>query len=464
MVATWVIVAFPAHFIAWNVFMIWYYILRLPPHLREVNLLMDIPDETKKPAFRFQSGFFRTQRRRRATAHRRSGSSSALLPDQMKQATSHEPVILELVSFKDTPEMHQEKRPTMHSAAVLEGEDTKTLGSDANETEAASCREIIRSISNMTILTLFFGEHQEEAEWVGTKTQGSKFNARFGVLFEDHRGPAVGRRNVTYEIDPETKQVNRGDLVILRQRPLFAVPSIKVENNRMHISKKRIYRHHVQSMAKILSISKTVLVGCIVAGVGNEKDNAACIVALIVASMVLVFLFRIAKPFPSRIDMIMLLLSEMADLIVYTSALCIILSPTNEDNRNNIGLALMFAKVAAMIVLFLDYWFLSVGFGIDQFRSFREKKTDKFFHLAHRMMMMNERYLERKYFDRWMARALSRGLHGRTPESHELRWTRAVGLFQHEAWRHVHWLQDEMRNIWSDFLKKWTCVRDQSRR
>ena len=433
--------------------MLWFYVLRLPPHQREVNLIMNIPNKRQRAWRRLRKAF--QNRRKEAQTHQGSGPSTFRSRPKVGSAPSELTAQNESMASTAVSSQAPLRQSTMHREAVHEEDDAAALRRDSDGLEPLTCSEFLSSLSTMSFMTLLFGEHQEEAEWVSTKTQGSKFNARFGALFEEHRGPAIGRRDVTYDVDPEKLTVDRGELVILKERPLMTVPVISTHDGRLRFGTVHIYRYHLQIMAKLLDISKTIFVGCIIAGVGGEEDNPASIVALIGASLVLILLFRIAKPFPSRVDMFMLLLAEVADLIVYTCALFLILGPgTDEDTTDEIGLALLISEAFALLATVLEYTILSVGFGMEWHDGYKENKQFRFFHLVHGLLMQNEKYLMKKYFDRWMVRTLYRGLHGRIPERHELPWRQGVKVSLNYAGEIVYGYLEESRNVWNDAISK----------
>lgn len=449
---TWIIIAFPVLFIVWNLFMLWFYVLRLPAHLREVNLIMDIPNKKQKALRRIQSTLSGNSDRRRVrhrfmTTHPSRGTSnvSNLTETEMIRMTIQDSSMSRVI----------QPAGSFNHIAVVEEQTSYAL---AEEDKARSCGEIIANIAGMTFLTLILGEHQHEAEWATTKTQGSKFMARYGVLFEEYRGPPIGRRDVSLEIDPNTGVVDRGELVILKERPLLVLPAIGHIGYGIRFSAIRIYRYHIQMVAKLLDITKTILIGCIVAGVGNSEDNMSSILALISITLTLILLFRIAKPFPSRLDMLMLLLAEVADLIVYTCALFMVMGPaTTEETNRNIGLALLFSEAFALLATVLEYAVLSLGLSMEAHEEWRNRKQRKFFNLVHKILMSNERYLERKYLDRWMVKTLLRGLYGRIPERHELTWQQALLRNLQYVWSLVVWFLDECTLIYEDGRKKITA-------
>ena len=456
MLATWLLVAVPGLFITWNFYMLWVYVLRLPPHRREVNLITNIPNKKQRAFRRVRRMFTRDRKRVSAVNHRNPESIFGSGRESLNTSSRTDPAVVQMTSMGSRGESSGQ-HDTMHREAVMEEAAPGHVGSDGENGEnALTFREILESLSNMTLLTLLLGDPQEEADWVTTKTQGSKFHARYGFLFEEHRGPAIGRRDVTLEVDPATGRVDRGELVILRERPLLIVPHLTFENNRLRVRSKKIYRYHLQLTTKLLDIMKTILVGCIVAGVGDTDDNISSIVALIALSLILILLLRIAKPFPSRLDMLMLLLAEVADLIVYTCALFLIIGPdTDEDTDQEIGMALLLSEAFALLALIMEYSILSLGLTMEGYDEWKSRHQHKFFDLVHKLMMQNEHYLAKKYADRWLVRTFSRGLYGREPDRHELHWKVAVKVYLLYGWSGVRWFAQESVNIWNDAIEKY---------
>lgn len=73
----------------------------------------------------------------------------------------------------------------------------------------------------------FIGPLRPEGTWQVLKSPDSRFMRKYGALFEDNRGPPMVLRGATYETDPVTGWVNRGQLQSHLGRPLisFRYPS-----------------------------------------------------------------------------------------------------------------------------------------------------------------------------------------------------------------------------------------------
>lgn len=75
----------------------------------------------------------------------------------------------------------------------------------------------------MRILSeVFIGPVRPEGRWQVLKSPDSRFLRKYGVLFEDNRGPPMVLRDATYVTDPATGWVNRGKLEPHLGRPLIS--------------------------------------------------------------------------------------------------------------------------------------------------------------------------------------------------------------------------------------------------
>ena len=429
--------------------MLWFYVLRLPPHQRAVNFVTHIPNENIRVLRRVWGVF--TQYGERIPAVYRRNSNSIFGSGHQSQGASSgtDPGVVQMRSVG--PRAHSTGK---HDTVVdVAGSGRATSEAESGE-KAFADPETPKPRSKITLLTLLLGNRQEEAKWVTTTTEGSKFHQRYGLLFEEYRGPATGRRDATLEIDPATGWVDRGKLVALEERPLWTLPLPKLENNRLRLRSTKVCRHHLQLMSKLLDVIKLILVGCIIAGVGNTVDNIASIIALIALSLTLTLLLRISNPFLSRFNMSMLLMSEVADLIVYACALVLILGPENdEDTDRGIGTVMLLSEALVLLVQMMEYAALGIGTGLAGYEKWKSSNQHKFIDLVHTLMMQNKHYLAKKYADRWMVRTFSRGLHGRVPDRHELRWREAVKIYLLYGWSGVCWFAQESVNIWNDGIE-----------
>lgn len=476
MLATWIIIAIPFNFLCWNCFMVWFYILRPPPHLKEANQITEIPSQRQR-ALRKIRMVLKLPLNRGAvasgnTGHRPSSSVTSNIqlrtPSRSPESENGAPNNLPTASSNEAPTESSNEATDRASKGAIQRSTAfarwdpsvamykyhpKVVNSrgellDDASNEPRSWAEIYQLVSNMNWMTRLFGEHLNDAEWSATRRQGSKFVARYGPLFEEHRGPAIGRRDATLEVDPITGRVDRGTLVVIRERPLAAIPSIGRPGSIFHLPRIKIYRFHLQSVAKLLDITKTILVGCIVAGVGNSRDNVGSIVALVILSLTLLLLFRIGKPFPSRVDMLVLLITELADLIVYSCALYLLLGPdADQETYDNISVALIISQGFGLVSMASEYVLISLGMVLIAWEEWKTRFRMKFFDVVHRVMIEDGRYLQRKYFDLWMVKVLGKGLYGRQLRRHELPWRSVLRLFLADGKEGFLWLYGEFNVI-----------------
>eukprot|EP00210_Caulerpa_lentillifera_P008309 g7929.t1 len=487
--ATWIIIAIPVNFLCWNLFMLWYYILRLPPHLREANQIADIPSQRQRAIRKLRTvvTFARNLSTVASgnTGHRTassialvntgprtansvtsgntghgtvsSASSNVQRPPPVRNSVSE----IESVNGVQSPRVPSTRLQRSDALYQYQAQPVNAEGQleDDSYNEPLTCAEFYRLLSSMNWMTLLFGEQQSEAEWSSTRQQGSKFVARFGPLFEEHRGPAIGRKDATLQIDPITGRVDRGTLVVIQERPLLCTPSLGKRGSYCFIPRTKIYRYHLQILAKLVDMSKTILVGCIVAGVGNSNDNLWSIVALVFLSFTLLFLFRLAKPFPSRVDMLVLLITELADLIVYLFAVFLLIGPdVGKDTYDKISVTLIVSESFSMISMMFEYALFSIGLGMIGWEEWQKRREDKFFNLVYQIMMDDGRYLSRKYFDRWMVIVFKRGLNGRELRRHELPWKYVFHQFLAQTKRNCLWLYHEANEIVIDAKAKYRTL------
>ena len=69
---------------------------------------------------------------------------------------------------------------------------------------------------------LLIGPLRPEGRWQTLKSPDSRFLRKYGVLFEDNRGPPMVVRGATWAVDPVTGYVNRGRLEYHLGRPLLS--------------------------------------------------------------------------------------------------------------------------------------------------------------------------------------------------------------------------------------------------
>lgn len=124
--------------------------------------------------------------------------------------------------------------------------------------------------------------------------------------------------------NPETGKIDRGKIIKLRDMPVFKIPNIKLPFSERIIKIPNVHRFHLQILAKILDFIRLILVGCVISGVGSEEDNLYELISLLVITVLIIVIFRVSKPFHTRMDMGIMWLAESVDLITYSCAIAIL--------------------------------------------------------------------------------------------------------------------------------------------
>jgi len=97
-------------------------------------------------------------------------------------------------------------------------------GVDQDKTQSLRILQAYKGNKLMRFLGEFFiGPLRPEGRWQVLKSPDSRFLRKYGVLFEDNRGPPMVLRGATYVTDPVTGWVNRGKLEPHLGRPLISI-------------------------------------------------------------------------------------------------------------------------------------------------------------------------------------------------------------------------------------------------
>lgn len=164
---------------------------------------------------------------------------------------------------------------------------------DNDDHDFKSIWHCLKGVWNLGLISILLGPEQQQGEWIGNGSHGYLFMARFGVLFEGYRGPAVIRVNASYNVDPVTRYVDRGKLLVVKKRPLFVVPSLRIPCVNWTVFESiNVHRHHLQLSTTTLEFTKLIFLGCLVAGIGDETNSITQVSALLLISILLLFILR----------------------------------------------------------------------------------------------------------------------------------------------------------------------------
>lgn len=249
--------------------------------------------------------------------------------------------------------------------------------------------------------------------------------------------------------------MDRGKFVPLRRQPLLFMNRWRLFGTQMTFPGFVIYRDQIQILTRFLQLSKIACLGAMVAIIGQGKDSLIQIIVLIVLCLFLLTLLRISRPYPNRIQMAVHLTEEASDVLFLSLIVLLLLGPGNDGFRTKIGIGMISVELSSFLAIIGDRLILSFnGFSVIHQRR-RNRKPVKLTFLFHRYLSKNAYFLQRKVFDRWMVKALKRGLYWRQPHRTEL----PVSYFLRQEIEKVHeslkeWLK-EVYLVWMDFRSKW---------
>lgn len=208
----------------------------------------------------------------------------------------------------------------------------------------------------------------------------------------------------------------------VKRKHLFLIPALRVPfTSCVILPSKKIYRFQLQILTRLLDFTKIILLACLVSGLSNSEDNMGQILALFVGSTLNLIVIRVARPFPTRLDMTVTMLAEGADVVTFFLGIILLIGPNNDSEfRLNVGRGMICAEGAAFLSMVLERLLMaSLGLGM-ACTILKGQKVPKMAEVVLAAMGHYDRFLERKYFDRWMVKVLKRGLHNRPVRREEL--------------------------------------------
>lgn len=121
--------------------------------------------------------------------------------------------------------------------------------------------------------------------------------------------------------------------------------------------RRRLQRFHIQSFFRVLDLLKLLVMGCLVGSIDNTRDNEGQVIALLVISCLMLALLRVTRPFLNRVDMAVGMLSEAADIFVFTLLLVVLWGSPGSDERlfDQLGVAMMVVQCVTLAVMVLRY-------------------------------------------------------------------------------------------------------------
>lgn len=250
-------------------------------------------------------------------------------------------------------------------------------------------------------------------------------------------------------MNPRTGMIDRGAITPVKRKYMFKIPALRVPFTSCTIlPSKKIYRFQLQILTRLLDFTKIILLACLVSGLGNAEDNLGQILALFVGSTLNLIVIRVARPFPTRLDMTVTMLAEGADVATFFLGIILLAGPNDDkDFRLKVGRGMLLAEGAAFLSLVLERMLMALlGLGV-ACTMFKKQKVPKMAEVVLEVMGHYESFLEKKYFDRWMVKALKRGLHNRPVHREELPVWFYLRTTVFDAFLSFSWLRQGTRKV-----------------
>ncbi|GMH43320.1 LOW QUALITY PROTEIN: hypothetical protein BSKO_11242 [Bryopsis sp. KO-2023] len=249
------------------------------------------------------------------------------------------------------------------------------------------------------VYTPFLGAPYDEGTWVAPTGPKSMFFNRYGAMFQDFRHRPSTRSNVTYTYDESKGGFNRGEVRAVEVRQ-------GLENTEIG--------HVIQISGKLLEVAKLVFVAMIISGEDDPSSNAQAIV-LLVLTVLYAVLLRVFRPPLARWDLGMAMVGEVGDILTYIFAIMIINNGDSDQPgfMQSMGIALLCFQGLAFLATFLDNLFVLVDAGKAAYEACKNgnQEPPKMLDVVLKAQLNNTRYLERKYYNRWLTRTLGKGVH-----------------------------------------------------
>ncbi|PRW60718.1 hypothetical protein C2E21_0718 [Chlorella sorokiniana] len=248
-------------------------------------------------------------------------------------------------------------------------------------------------------------------EWVPTDAYSASFVARFGVLFETSRGPAMKYQPGTWQFDPATGTFDRGRMVPLsplESRRARAVQVAKTLGVTVQLTKMVLFAQ----LAAALSASDSS---------GSNSQAVWQVIPLLVLTVVYWAYLRIFVPLASFVDMFGEVVSCACDLGTFVCGLLVAVLPASNAHRlQQLGIAMLVFQLVGMLCSMVPRVFEVLAAGaIWLWRRWRPSPADKFAAVVRAVMAQDRHILARKYCDRWLLRVHGRGLNQRALHYHE---------------------------------------------
>ncbi|PRW58310.1 hypothetical protein C2E21_3288 [Chlorella sorokiniana] len=261
-------------------------------------------------------------------------------------------------------------------------------------------------------ITPVFGyDPAQHGEWVPPQGYDASFVARWGVLFETARGPEVQYRPGTFEVDPVTGRVDRGELVPVAQTRLARM---REATHTLGVS--------IQLLKLVLFAQLAAVLSSVGSGTSSKSAALWQIIPLLLLTVFYSVYVRLFVPLAGLPDLVGEILNCACDLGTCICGLMVACLPVTRYNElNRLGYAMLAFQVAGFICNMLPTSLDMLGRASHwAWRRLRgPTPADKFAAAVYASMAQDQHIAARKFADRWLVKVHRRGLNSRPLHHHE---------------------------------------------
>lgn len=250
------------------------------------------------------------------------------------------------------------------------------------------------------VLTPLLGPPYSVA-WIAPAGPKNLFYARFGGMFEEFRGKPMGIRGNTYGVDENTQTVDRGIPTPVKvSRSVF---SSSLEGSAIG--------HHLQVSGKVFDMFKLVFIATLISG-EDDPETVAQVIVILTLTVIFFISLRVFRTPASRWDLGMAMFGEFTDIVTFTIALIIFTADLGRDAERTIGWVMMVTKSLSFMSTMLDHFFTIIDTVKGIIAAIKEKLgiNPKLLEVVTSLQVYNPRYLERKFFNRWVRNSIGKGI------------------------------------------------------
>lgn len=215
------------------------------------------------------------------------------------------------------------------------------------------CKQVTNEEKWYRNLLFFFTGRPTSGKWFDRNGLPSSFLSRFGILFDDWKGPPVFILGDQNEPNSITKWTESGQSGIRRTKTVCSEDS----NEEIKISKLKRVVGCMRASYIILDLLRRVGLGIISVAYPSENSNKS-LFALIITSIQFIYLFT-TKPYISRSVQVVEGVSLLCEVGVF--AILILENGSNSVEANTSDLVILFLLLFTFIAQLTNQWYAMVN-------------------------------------------------------------------------------------------------------